>query len=346
MRYISLFSGIGGLEHRSIKPTHYAEIEPIAAGYLAKSGVEVISDVTKFSPPAAEAVVGGWPCQDISIAGKQAGLAGARSGLFYQLVRIAKESKANTIIGENVPNLLKLNGGQEKAKVEQTLQSEGFTHIEWRILNARQFGLPHHRSRVFVVASKDPKIARALQRPIGGQSQTVDSPKASGFYWTAGTQSICFSTGYLPTIKVGSGLSIPSPPAVFFDGVVRKVTAAECLSVQGFDSAAFADIKPQHIFRMAGNAVTKPVGHWVLDSLNGWDGDLDPTSPTLATNLDAFIDFNNRIPMSQRAASGLLRRLQKSQKKIPADLRAALVSIAGSPSAPTGITPICPTTPS
>ena len=85
--------------------------------------------------------MGGWPCQDISLAGTLGGHARWRSGLFFDMLRTAIAADAYTLIGENVPNLLTINNGNDFQVVLETLSEAGYPYICWRILNARQFGL-------------------------------------------------------------------------------------------------------------------------------------------------------------------------------------------------------------
>lgn len=111
MRYISLFSGIGGLESSSQTPLAVCEIDPWCQKVLSRKfpEAELSKDVRSFIPPAVDVVVGGWPCQDISAAGLRKGLAGERSGLFFRMLDVAIEAGAHTIVAENVPNLLRLS---------------------------------------------------------------------------------------------------------------------------------------------------------------------------------------------------------------------------------------------
>ena len=103
-------------------------------------------------------ISGGWPCQDVSVAGKRAGLAGSRSGLFHEMTRIVKEMRDATgntrpafVMGENVPGLLSSNGGRDFAAVLHGLAQCGCLGIQWRILDARFFNVPQRRRRVFLV---------------------------------------------------------------------------------------------------------------------------------------------------------------------------------------------------
>ena len=373
VRYLSLFSGVGGLEGNA-PPELFCEIDAACHPVLRRRfpGVEIHDDVVALTdPPAADVVTGGWPCQDISVAGLQRGLEGERSGLFFRLVDIAVRAGATTVVGENVPNLLTIEQGSAFFELLGTFERLGFPHVAWRTLNARQFGLPHERRRVFVVASKDPDTARALHRPLpatGGEP--VVGVDIAAFYWTAGLQSICYSPGVSPTLKVGSSLSIPSPPAVHFDGIVRKLTAAECLALQGFDPAQFEGVAAKDVYRMAGNAVAVPVGRFVMETVErpGLAADLDTAAdgddqfdlgreaafrsqrvPTagiyhggrlqavveratpMARNLADFVDLADRSQLSVRAASGCLDRLERSGKPCPPDLLWDLARLAERP---------------
>lgn len=359
MRYISLFSGIGGLESSSVHPIVCCEADKSCRVILGRrfGDTELADDVTTLRPPTADVVVGGWPCQDISVAGLQLGLEGSRSGLFYQMLRIAKQARAHTIVAENVPNLLRMRGGELFAEILKAFEDSGFPFVAWRTINAREFGLPHERRRVFIVASVHAELAHALHRDIQHTDSVIQGTSSaptfcSGFYWTAGLQSICYSSGYVPPLKVGSGLSIPSPPALHFEGCVRKATAKECLSLQGFDPDEFTGLADKELYRMAGNAVASPVGQFVMDSVfsdqdvritrtahsqigeNGvfesgtvWEVGLQENA--LSTDLRYFIDSSNTSMLSARAAAGLLARLERSGKMCPEDLLGILADAAG-----------------
>lgn len=106
-----------------------------------------------------DAVAFGSPCQDLSTAGKRAGLEGGRSSMFYEATRIIKEMKDATgnefpkwVIWENVVGALSSRGGDDFEAVLREMAELGANHIEWSILNAQYFGVPQNRRRVFVVA--------------------------------------------------------------------------------------------------------------------------------------------------------------------------------------------------
>lgn len=358
MRYISLFSGIGGLEGSKNSPDAVCEIDPWCQKVLSRkfSKAELYPDVRTATPPPVEVVAGGWPCQDISAAGLRKGLAGERSGLFFKMLELASDVGAHTIIAENVPNLLKIEGGRAFRLVVTALQQAGFTSVAWRTLNAREFALPQNRNRIFLVASKFRELAASLHRPVN-QGAVISLTRASGFYWTAGLQGICYSEGYVPALKIGSSIGVPSPPALYYDDMVRKASADECLSVQGFPLDQFVDIPDKAKFAMAGNAVALPVGTFVMDGVfeaknpDYITTDLFPTegiprdgvdfgSGTLAVsnkqselsaNLGSFIDRSINEPLSGRAARGLLSRLERSGKPCPKDLLKKLRDLSITP---------------
>ena len=99
---------------------------------------------------------GGFPCQDLSVAGRRAGLAGERSGLFFEFARVADElvRPGGWILVENVPGLLSSAGGRDFAIVLRTLGDIGFHDLAWRVLDSRYFGVPQRRRRVFIAGRR------------------------------------------------------------------------------------------------------------------------------------------------------------------------------------------------
>ncbi len=157
MRFGSLFAGIGGfdlgLERAGMQCVWQVEIDPYAQKVLAKHWPDVRrhADVCTFPPEEGDwkvdVICGGFPCQDISYAGKGAGLAGARSGLWYQFARIIGELRPRYVVVENVAALLTRGMGE----VLGTLASLGYD-AEWHVIPASAVGAPHRRDRVWIVA--------------------------------------------------------------------------------------------------------------------------------------------------------------------------------------------------
>jgi DNA (cytosine-5)-methyltransferase 1 len=188
----SLFSGIGGLDHGLARAGHqhvfFCESDAYRRDVLAARwpGVPVYDDVRTLGvdagrghgrsdadlrpggdcaqaevPEHVDLVCGGFPCQDLSVAGQRRGLAGARSGLFHEFARIIDALQPRWVLVENVPGLLSSNGGRDFGVVLGTLADLGYG-VAWRILDSRFFGVPQRRRRVFIVGAKsvgDPRAA-------------------------------------------------------------------------------------------------------------------------------------------------------------------------------------------
>ena len=164
---VSLFAGVGGfdlaLERSGVKVVASVEIDKKASAMLAKHfpDSQLFGDITEVTgeqliaagfDPANGIITGGFPCQDLSVAGKRAGLAGKRSGLFWEICRLLDETGAQNFILENVPGLLSSNNGRDMAAVVEALVERGY-RIAWRVLDAQYFGVPQRRRRVFIVGS-------------------------------------------------------------------------------------------------------------------------------------------------------------------------------------------------
>jgi DNA (cytosine-5)-methyltransferase 1 len=125
-----------------------------------------VSEVNGADLPPVDVITYGFPCQDLSVAGKRAGLEGERSNLFFEAVRIIKEMREATngqfptfAVAENVAGLLNADKGDAMARVLDTLAETGALVIEWCMLDAQWFGVPQRRRRVFVTACFDPAAA-------------------------------------------------------------------------------------------------------------------------------------------------------------------------------------------
>jgi len=131
-------------------------------GYVGSS-LEALSWSRRSSLPACDVVCGGFPCQDLSVAGKRAGLAGKRSGLFYELSRIVDELQPSIVVWENVPGLLSSENGRDMLRVVLEFQRIGYRGC-WRTLDAQYLGVAQRRRRVFgVFVSGDTPIECAVE---------------------------------------------------------------------------------------------------------------------------------------------------------------------------------------
>jgi len=162
---VSLFAGVGGfdlaLERNGVKVVASVEIDKKAQEVLRRhfpnstifgdiQGVTGEQLIAAGFIPESGIITGGFPCQDLSVAGKRAGLGGERSGLFWQICRLLDETRAQNFILENVPGLLSSNNGRDMAVVIEALVKRGY-RIAYRVLDAQHFGVPQRRRRVFIV---------------------------------------------------------------------------------------------------------------------------------------------------------------------------------------------------
>ena len=167
MRFVSLFAGVGGFDLGLEKSGHtcvgQVEIDKHAVSVLEQHWPNVPKhDDVRTAKEWADAigligntdiVCGGFPCQDVSVAGKRAGLAGERSGLFWDALEFAVHVKAQYLILENVPGLLSSNNGRDFGTVISEMADAGYRHIEWRVLDSQFFGVPQRRRRIFIIGS-------------------------------------------------------------------------------------------------------------------------------------------------------------------------------------------------
>jgi DNA (cytosine-5)-methyltransferase 1 len=172
---VSLFAGIGGfdlaMQRQGVRVVASVEIDKNCNKVLAQHfpNTKQFNDITEVKgsdligagfTPDRGIITGGFPCQDLSVAGKRAGLAGARSGLFWEAARIVEETQSNWFIIENVPGLLTSNSGADFGVVIGTMADLGYG-VAWRVLDAQYFGVPQRRRRVFIVGKRDPNSTSA-----------------------------------------------------------------------------------------------------------------------------------------------------------------------------------------
>jgi DNA (cytosine-5)-methyltransferase 1 len=161
MKFGSLFSGVGGFdlgfERAGMECSWQCEIDKHATTVLEKQWSKVkryadVREIGKRNLEPIELICGGFPCQDLSVAGKRKGLAGERSGLWWGFARIIDELEPKWVVAENVPGLLSSNKGKDFAFILRWLVERGYG-VSWRILDSQYFGVPQRRKRVFIVGS-------------------------------------------------------------------------------------------------------------------------------------------------------------------------------------------------
>ena len=272
-KFVSLFAGVGGFELGLERAGHTCvatcEIDKHAQKILTRHfpKAKLFSDVTQLTGQelfdagfnSDGIIVGGFPCQDVSVAGKRAGLSDSlgnatRSGLFWQVVRLLEETKAQHFILENVPGLLSSNEGRDFAVVLNALVKLGYG-VSWRILDAQYFGVPQRRRRVFIVGhlgndgrtsaeilaiaegrrgylAKSKQTGKKVARKVGA------SPEDGVLAFSAGNSSESYGIGLsedlTPPLRAGSSgtnqvptIAIPFTPSSFaqYKEEITSITA-------------------------------------------------------------------------------------------------------------------------
>lgn len=354
----SLFSGIGGFETgfaaAGLKTTLMCEKDPAAQAVLRNRfpDTDLIDDVTLLSGvPACDVLVAGWPCQDLSQAGRMAGADGSQSGLVSHVFRLldAMPKKPNAIVLENVAFSLSLQKGKAVRYVTAELAVRGYRWA-YRVLDTREFGLPHRRRRIFIIGmlEGDPGsiLFDGIDQPIAEEEAAADI----GFYWTEGNRGVGWTPDAVPPLKGGSGLSIPSPPAIWTiqTGLFRTPGIEDAERLQGFvpgwtAAARNTEKGDRRRWHLVGNAVSVPVAAWIGRRLAssagddlayhehgtqtlikhnaGWGGPKQATyyipaageGPGEGRRISvASFGLKDAQPLSLRAAEGFLRRYMKS----------------------------------
>ena len=242
MRHASFFSGVGGLdlgfERAGIETVSVSEIDPYANTVLAERfpGAPNLGSITEINAddiPEADIWSGGFPCQDLSVAGKRAGFSGKRSSLAFTFLDLVEQRRPRWLVLENVPGLFSSNQGRDFLRLLSEMDELGYS-VAWRTLDARYFGVAQRRRRVFIVASLEPNRAEQVLFECEGvcghlapskqtrQGVAGGTPDGSGI---AGAITRRFSKGVNSTIDEPLIVSpSPNPDGVrAADGLARRV---------------------------------------------------------------------------------------------------------------------------
>lgn len=359
-----LFSGIGGLEipfreagaetallcdswdaSRAVLGAHFPEVP----------GSRLVHDVAEIDvlPRGTTVLAAGFPCTDLSQAGRTAGIRnGPESSLVSHVFRLLANHDLEWLVLENVQNMLVLDKGYAMQYLVDELTALGFRWA-YRLVDSRFSGLPQRRHRVLLVASRDHDPARVLFADDGGTPAESDFPDGvCGFYWTEGLRGLGWARDGVPPLKGGSGLGIPSPPGIWVRDAPagRRIvtpTIEDAEALQGFErgwtAPAEAVGRRSTRWKLVGNAVSVDVSRWLVGRLRApgdplleaeamrpgerwptaahgadgriWKYPLASTWPVRASyrSLRSVVDMDSAPALSLRAAAGFLDRARRAR---------------------------------
>ncbi len=286
LRVVSLFAGIGGFDKafEAIKSTIVAqcELDPFCRAVLKKHWPEVplLEDIKTIDPkavPFAHIWTAGFPCQDVSLArGKhgRSGLKGHHTSLFFKLMELVEAKRPKVILLENVLGLLNSHQGRDFAIILRELTKHGYA-VSWRMLNARYFGTPQSRSRIFMVAWRGDyrrSITSLFEKVVGakpGQGRLGFTTLSTHKKTNAIVPEIAYCVAATSGRHTGNDWA---RSYISYSDQVRRPTANESERLQGFPpgwSMPGVDYRPpargldSERYRAVGNAVAVPVISWI-----------------------------------------------------------------------------------
>ena len=301
MKVGSLFSGVGGLdlgfERQGFSVSWACDKERSCRKILAKHfpSATIYEDVRTIDPVKAspvDVVIGGFPCQDLSTGGQRKGLAGQRSGLFYEFIRIVRDmpTRPSFVVVENVPGMLTSSNGRDFGIVlNEMVKQWSPKSIAWRTLDSRFFGVPQRRERVFVVADlRGERAAEVLDlktdmrgdiraRATNGKNsvsafsplfdeyveQYPDTIRKSRKAQSNKDFETWVQTEYSNTLNLFDVGQRSSVLVMENKNTVRYLTPLEWERLQGFPDGWTDGLSDRARYNQMGNAVTVTVAEWV-----------------------------------------------------------------------------------
>lgn len=310
--HIDLFAGIGGFslgfERAGIETVAHVEIDKHCQKLLHNHWPEHliladVRDVGAHNLPQADIITFGSPCQDLSVAGRRAGIEGGRSGLFFEAVRIIRELNPRYAVWENVPGALSSGGGRDfQAVIESLLDASvpmpksgrwagagmvraGQKELAWIIKDAQYFGVAQRRRRVFVVLSTGGRSASSILFESNGMSGgTAESREAGEGFASCSPSGF---GGYSARLTVGAlqardGKGIGS---TIDDKIVLAPTPDASNNISGSK-------KSQEITRRAETAVDMQI--WEMQHTDDTYRESGDVAPTLQSRMGTG---GNQVPL-------------------------------------------------
>jgi len=224
-------------------------------------------------------LVGGFPCQSFSIAGKRKGFDDTRGTLFFDIARILADKRPEHLVLENVKGLLSHDGGKTFQTIIGVLTDLGYL-VEWQVLNSKNFGVPQNRERVFIIGhlgkGSRPKVFPITQSSesylkyrggvISTREQWLKDGKNNSRNFSQG-QRIYNKDGISQCLAGNAGGQGGKTGLYEVDTKIRRLTPIECERLQGFPDGWTKGISDTQRYKCLGNAVTVPVIKSIMERL-------------------------------------------------------------------------------
>ena len=286
------FCGIGGFHQAahnlSLEVVFACDIDEEARkAYHANYGIFPAGDIVSLRSddvPDHDILFAGFPCQPFSIIGRQQGFADPRGTLFFELLRFVKAKRPSGIILENVKQLATIHKGRVIGNITQSLASLGYT-VDYRVLNALDFGLPHKRERTIIVASqrrferfpwpteklpmqplseileRNPEPRHYVSEPIREKRHRMHTAKVTPSIWHENKAGNVASHPFSCALRAGA-----SHNYLLVNGE-RRLTSIEMLRLQGFPDSWKIVCGEAQTRKQLGNAVPVPMVQAVMERM-------------------------------------------------------------------------------
>jgi DNA (cytosine-5)-methyltransferase 1 len=291
LRCIDLFCGIGGFHQAAhnlgLRVVFACDIDEEARrAYQANFGLHPSGDITNLSAdeiPEHDLLFAGFPCQPFSIIGRQEGFTDPRGTLFFEILRILRAKRPQGVVLENVKQLATADKGRVLARIVEELERLGYT-VDYRVLNALDFGLPQKRERTIIVATQyrarfpwpdkstsmkslseileaNPDRKHYVSPTIRAKRRAAHTAEISPAIWHENKAGNVSSHEWSCALRAGA-----SHNYLLVDGE-RRLTSRELLRLQGFPDTWQIVCDDGHTRKQAGNAVPVPLVQAVIEGM-------------------------------------------------------------------------------
>jgi DNA (cytosine-5)-methyltransferase 1 len=317
VRYIDLFCGIGGFRVATNQVStelgvnaecvFSSDIDPhCQQAYYSNFGEIPHSDITKISEfdiPDHDLLMAGFPCQPFSIIGQRKGFEDTRGTLFFDIARIIEAKKPSAFVLENVKLLIGHDKGKTFSRIISVLTDLGY-HVEYRVLNAINFGLPQKRERVFIVGQKNKSsfVWPTETIPMMPLKKILEKEVPQEYYASAYIRQSRLKkhqptdnptiwhenkAGHISAYPFSCALRAGASYNYLLVNGERRLTMREMLRLQGFPDSYKIVCNYSQTRKQAGNSLPVPVAKLVLQSVfnsQNWINDETKREITEAKN--------------------------------------------------------------